>query len=124
MLQLSPHGEIASPFCNHTPARPPNVNVDICLGRRNKRGERRVFDLTRSRRCAFARALLRERERFCSKPRLLEKVVRRTWISAAAAATIGVVSAGPAWPQENQPDQAPQAQSMQEDRDAPRDPKT
>jgi hypothetical protein len=50
---------------------------------------------------------------------MLEKVMRRTWISAAAAAAISVVSAGHAWAQEKQPDRAPQAQKMQKDRDPP-----
>jgi cytochrome c-type biogenesis protein CcmH/NrfG len=50
---------------------------------------------------------------------MLEKVMRRTWISAAAAAGISVVSAGHVWSQEKQPDQAPAAQKMQKDRDPP-----
>jgi cytochrome c-type biogenesis protein CcmH/NrfG len=45
--------------------------------------------------------------------------MRRTWISAAAAAAISVVLAGHAWPQEKEPDQAPAAQTMQKDRDPP-----
>ena len=45
--------------------------------------------------------------------------MRRTWASAAAAAAISVVSAGYAWPQEKQPDQAPAAQKRQKDRDPP-----
>ena len=50
---------------------------------------------------------------------MLEKVMRKTWISAAAGAAISVISAGHAWSQEKQPDQAPTAQKMQKDRDPP-----
>jgi hypothetical protein len=56
---------------------------------------------------------------FASEPTTLENVMKRTWISAAAAAAISVVSAAHAWSQEKQPNQAPAAQRMQKDRDPP-----
>jgi hypothetical protein len=47
--------------------------------------------------------------------------MRRTWVSAAAAAAISISSAGHAWAQEKQAgrDQAPAAQKIQKDRDPP-----